>query len=38
MAHRTAEGLAERVEIDGKQVYALVQEFDTRPVDDGGRF
>ncbi len=33
MAHRTGEGLAERVEIDGKQVYALVQEFDTQPVE-----
>ncbi len=30
-AHRKGEGLAERVEIDGAAVYALVQEFETVP-------
>ena len=28
-AHPTGEGLAERVEIDGKQVYAMLQVFET---------
>jgi YhcH/YjgK/YiaL family protein len=30
--HRSAAGLAERVEIDGTAVYALVQDFETEPV------
>ena len=31
VAHPSGEGLAERVEIDGKQVYAMLQVFETVP-------